>query len=82
VNAIMGGVELDLRNVQIQPGDDVVIDALALMGGIEIFVPVGWKIVANVLPIMGGFEDKTAAGTGPTLTVRGTAIMGAVVVMN
>jgi predicted membrane protein len=84
VNAIMGGVELDLRNVEIKPGDEPVIDALAIMGGVEIFVPMGWKIVASVLPIMGGFEDKTSRGseTGPTLTVRGTAIMGTIVVSN
>ena len=84
VNAIMGGVEIDLRNVEIKPGDEPVIDALAIMGGVEIFVPVGWKIVASVLPIMGGFEDKTSRGSesGPTLTVRGPAIMGAIVVQN
>lgn len=84
VNAIMGGVELDLRNVEIQPGEEAAIDALAIMGGVEIFVPPGWKIVANVLPIMGGFEDKTSMGsdTGPKLIVRGTAIMGAIVVAN
>jgi predicted membrane protein len=84
VNAIMGGVELDLRKVEIQPGQEAIIDALAIMGGVEIFVPPGWKIVANVLPIMGGFEDKTSMGsdTGPKLIVRGTAIMGAIVVAN
>ena len=84
VNAIMGGVELDLRNVEIKPGDEPVIDALAIMGGVDIFVPMGWKIVASVLPIMGGFEDKTSKAneSGPTLTVRGTAIMGAIVVSN
>lgn len=84
VNAIMGGVELDLRNVEVKPGDEPVIDALAIMGGVDIFVPMGWKVVASVLPIMGGFEDKTSRGseTGPTLTVRGTAIMGAIVVSN
>ena len=83
-SAIMGGVEIDLRNVQLAPGQDVVIDGLAIMGGVEIQVPQGWRIVANVLPIMGGFEDKTSGGSdaGPTLTVRGTAIMGAIVVMN
>jgi predicted membrane protein len=84
VSALMGGVEIDLRNVQIQPGDEVIIDALAIMGGVEIFVPVGWKIVASVLPFMGGFEDKTAPGsdTGSTLQVHGTAFMGAIVVKN
>ncbi len=84
VNAIMGGVELDLRKVEVQPGTEPVIDALAVMGGVEIFVPMGWKVAASVLPIMGGFEDKTsgASESGPTLTVRGTAIMGAIVVSN
>jgi predicted membrane protein len=83
VNAIMGGVELDLRNVQLATDEEVVIDGLALMGGIEIAVPAGWRIVGNVLPIMGGFEDKTAGNeSGPTLIVRGTAIMGAIVVQN
>lgn len=84
VNAIMGGVEIDLRNVQIQPGEDVVIDALAIMGGVEIKVPQGWKIVANVFPLMGGFEDNTirTTETGPRLTIRGTAVMGAIEVKN
>jgi hypothetical protein len=82
-NAIMGGVEIDLRKVQIQPGQDVIIDALAIMGAVEIRVPAGWKIVANVLPIMGGFEDTTASSdTGPRLTIRGTAFMGAIEVKN
>jgi predicted membrane protein len=81
--AIMGGVEIDLRNVEMATGEEVIIDGLAVMGGIEIMVPMSWRVVANVLPIMGGFEDKTRPGdSGPTLTVRGTAIMGAIVVQN
>jgi predicted membrane protein len=84
VNAIMGGVEVDLRNVQIQPGEEAVIDALAMMGGVEIFVPAGWRIVSHVLPLMGSFENKSGPGNadGPTLTVRGTAFMGAIEVKN
>ncbi len=84
VNAIMGGVEVDLRNAQIKPGEEVIIDALAIMGGIDIWVPPGWRIVSNVLPIMGAFENNATAVTdsGPTLTVRGTVIMGAIEVKN
>lgn len=84
VNAIMGGVEVDLRNAQIKPGEEVIIDALAIMGGIDIRVPPGWRIVSNVLPIMGAFENNSTAVTdsGPTLTVRGTVIMGAIEVKN
>jgi predicted membrane protein len=83
-NAIMGGVELDLRNVQLKPGEKVIIDALALMGGVEIWVPAGWRIDADVLPIMGAFENKATASSenGPVLTVRGTAVMGAIEVKN
>jgi predicted membrane protein len=83
-SAIMGGVEIDLRNAQLAAGEEVVIDALALMGGVEIVVPSGWRIVANVLPIMGAFEDNTVNGSdsGPALIVRGTAVMGSIEVKN
>ena len=83
-SAIMGGVELDLRSAQIQPGQEVVLDTLSIMGGIEITVPSGWKVVGDVLPIMGGFVDNTSGATtgAPRLTVRGTAVMGSVEVKN
>ena len=83
-NAIMGGVELDLRNAQIRAGDDVIIDAFAMWGAVEIKVPSHWRVVGNVLPIMGAFEDNThpSGDAGPTLTVRGTAIMGGIEVKN
>jgi hypothetical protein len=83
VSAIMGGVDLDLRNADIKAGDEVIIDALAFWGGVEIKVPPHWKVVGDVLPIMASFEDKTTGtGTGPTLIVRGTALMGAIEVKN
>ncbi|HYC62489.1 MAG TPA: DUF5668 domain-containing protein [Thermoanaerobaculia bacterium] len=84
VSAIMGGVEVDLRDAQIKPGQEVIIDAFALMGGVEITVPKGWRIVSEVFPMMGGFEDNTTASdiAGPTLIVRGSAVMGAIEVKN
>lgn len=83
VSAIMGGVDLDLRNADIRAGEEVIIDALAFWGGVEIKVPPHWKVVGDVLPIMASFEDKTVGtGTGPTLLVRGTALMGAIEVKN
>lgn len=84
VNAIMGGVELDLTNAQIRPGEEATIDAFAMWGGIEIKVPPHWRVVGDVLPVMGAFQDNThpAGEPGPTLVVRGTAIMGGVDVKN
>ena len=83
-NAIMGGVEIDLRNAKIREGEDAVIDAFAMWGGVEIQVPQNWRVVGDVLPIMGAFEDNThpSAEPGPTLRVRGTAIMGGIEVKN
>jgi hypothetical protein len=84
-NAIMGGVELDLREAQIAPGQEAVLDAFAFWGGVEIRVPETWRVASQVMPIMGAFEDNTASkggGSGPTLVVRGVAIMGAIEVKN
>lgn len=82
-NAIMGGVELDLTGAQIAPGQQAVIDTFAFWGGIEIRVPETWRVINEVFPLMGGFEDSTVApSSGPVLVVRGTAIMGGVNVKN
>jgi predicted membrane protein len=83
VNAIMGGVELDLRDAKILPGQEAVLDTFAFWGGIEITVPHDWRVVGQVMPLMGGFVDNTVSnGSGPVLIVRGAAVMGAVELKN
>ena len=79
-NAIMGGVELDLRDAHIANGAGAIVDAFAFWGGVEIIVPRNWKVVSQVMPVMGAYEDNTKPNgePGPTLTIRGTAIMGAI----
>jgi hypothetical protein len=84
-NAIMGGVELDLRNAHMTDGAEATVDAFALWGGVEIFVPPHWRVIGHVLPFMGAFVDKTTptvGTTGPVLHVRGTAVMGGIEVKN
>ena len=84
-SAIMGGVELDLRKAQIQDGQEAVVDAFALWGGVEIFIPQHWRVISDVFPLMGAFEDKTmqtAAPNAPALRVRGSAVMGGIEVKN
>lgn len=81
-NAIMGGVELDLRDAKIREGSEAVLDVFAFWGGIEIRVPDNWRVVSQVLPLMGAYEDNTvnknAAGGGQVLIIRGAAVMGGV----
>ena len=84
-NAIMGGVEIDLREARIADGQEAVIDAFAFWGGVEIRVPENWRVVSQVMPLMGAYEDKTASKTmsaGPVLIIRGVAIMGGIEVKN
>lgn len=83
-NAIMGGVELDLRDARIQPGQEVIIDTFAMWGGIDIRVPADWRVVSEVMPLMASYEDKTTGkdAGGPVLVVRGVAIMGGIEVKN
>jgi hypothetical protein len=80
LSAVMGGVVADFRSAVPADGH-AVIDVFAMWGGIELIVPVGWKVVGDVTPILGGFDDSTVPPTdpsAPTLVVRGIVIMGGV----
>ena len=81
--AIMGGCQLDLRQAAIN--GEAVIDVFAMWGGIEIRVPEDWTVVSQIVPLMGGVEDKTRPPQGATahrLMLRGFAIMGGVEIKN
>jgi hypothetical protein len=82
VGALMGGVELDLREATLTaPVTDIY--AVAIMGGIQITVPPNVRLEADGFAIMGGFEDQlhqaaTLDSNAPLVRVRGLAIMGGV----
>ena len=56
-----------------------VLDVFAMWGGIEITVPEGWQVDLRLVPLLGGFEDRTRpVGTGAggsLLVIRGTVVM-------
>ena len=83
LTAILGGCEIDLRQAAID--GEAVLEVFALWGGIEIRVPETWSISGRIVPILGGFEDKTRPSPGATahrLVLRGFAIMGGIEVKN
>lgn len=79
--AVMGGAELDFRDVHFPPGETEVF-VLALMGGVEIIVPPGLNVDSNGIAIMGGFGHASPPGgrnpDAPTLRVHGLCLMGGV----
>lgn len=78
--AILGGVELDLRD-SLPVAGGAVLDVTAFMGGIDVTVPRGWRVEIDGTPLLGGFDDKTDGGGGPDaplLRITGTVIMGGV----
>jgi hypothetical protein len=78
--AVMGGIELDLRDALLEERD-VTIWAWACMGGIEIKVPADVEVDVTGLALMGGFEDGcgvSAPPGAPVVRVKGLALMGGV----
>jgi len=81
--AVMGGVVLDLREAEFA-SDEVVIDALALMGSVQVVVGAGTTVVVTGVGVMGTFSEQRPqvafdpSGGGPTVKVRGLALMGSV----
>ena len=82
--AIMGGCLLDLRNAEVE-GPEVVINAIALMGGIEIIVPEGIEVELGGIAIMAGKDAKRLKDVpplpgSPIIRVRVFAVWGGVAV--
>jgi len=78
--AIMGGGEIDLRDARFAE-HTVTINAVTIMGGIQITVPEDADVQVNGIGIMGGF-DHSAAGSGspggPRIVINGFAFWGGV----
>lgn len=84
LNAVMGGIKLDLTSARME-GDSAVIEVFAFWGGVEIFVPPDWTVTSEVTTLMAGFIDKRRPTTVvPTkhLIVKGMIVMAGVEIKN
>lgn len=82
INAVMGAVEIDLRQAAI--ATEAVLHLSIIMGGVEIRVPREWSVAVHGTPMLGGIEDKTMAPLTPgkRLVIEGSVIMGGVEITN
>lgn len=83
VIAVMGGVELDLRNASMS-GGEASLDVFVVMGGFDIKIPPDWTVIVKGIPLMSGFEDKSVPPANPVkrLTITGYVVMGGIEIKN
>ena len=82
ITAVMGGVEIDMRQASIQ--GTAVINLFVTWGGVVLKVPADWVVIGNTIPVLGGFEDRSVPPPTPTkrLILEGYVVMGGVEVKN
>ncbi|MBC3872722.1 LiaF transmembrane domain-containing protein [Undibacterium flavidum] len=82
ITAVMGGVELDLRNAVIQT--EAVLNVTAFWGGISLKIPADWTVVNNGFAFLGGIDDSSVPtmNASKRLILTGTAVMGGVEIKN
>ncbi len=80
----MGGSEIDLRRALLdEPGAHLRL--VTIMGGVEVRVPSGWRVVSRARAFMGANDVRAASddlpGDAPILTIGGATVMGGVTVV-
>lgn len=80
--AVMGGVELDLREARFTQRETT-IWTHTLMGGVAVTVPEDIQVRVHGFPLMGGFgvsgdTPSVVDPDAPIVHIRGTAVMGGV----
>jgi len=83
--AVFGGCDLNLTQADFQ--GTVVIDVVAVFGGVKIVVPPSWKVRSEMTAIFGGLEDKTSilpysVESNKTVVLRGFVLFGGVDIKN
>jgi hypothetical protein len=79
--AVMGGDTIDLRDAEID-GDEVLINAFAVMGGTDIYVPDTVEVIVEGFALMGGNDERgsrrPARPGAPVVRIRAYSLMGGI----
>jgi len=79
LNAVFGGIILDLRRTNLPVGETV-LEVNAVFGGITIYVPADWFVETHLDAVFGGFQDnrmpKEPLDTTKKLIITGSCVFG------
>lgn len=84
ITSIFGGTTIDLRKSKIKK-EGAMLDTVSIFGGVKIIVPENMRVESSGTPILGSWENKyksPAPKGAPLLKITGSAIFGAVEVIN
>ncbi len=82
ITCIMGGSELNLTEADLQSNST--LQVFIIMGGMEMRIPKEWNVRLDVIPFMGGVEDKitkfpeNVVDKNKLLVISGYIIMGGI----
>lgn len=86
VMAVMGGVELDLRDALLL--STATLEVTAVMGGVEVRVPAHWQVEVSGTPVLGGIQNRLvaqnklatapASSEAPILFINAVAVLGGI----
>ncbi len=79
LNAVFGGISLDLRRTSLPEGDTR-LDVNAVFGGVTIYVPSEWLVETHLDSVFGGFQDnrliKEPLEPTKKLIITGSCVFG------
>lgn len=78
--AVFGAIELDLREAKLY-NDEGYMELTSIFGGIEVFVPMGWRVEMSGVPIFGAWSNKTrltSDSNAPILRIKCVAVFGGI----
>jgi predicted membrane protein len=85
LQAIFGGIELDLRKAHLPEGETV-LNIEAIFGGVSLFVPDNWRLEINIESVLGGVDDNRRIiepiDSTRKLIIKGSAVFGGVEIRN
>ena len=81
VVCVFGGGELNLTQADFE--GTIVMDIVAVFGGVKILIPPTWQVKSEITSIMGGVDDKRGRQIGDVspakiLILQGTALCGGI----
>jgi hypothetical protein len=75
--AAFGGVDIDFTDA-VWTSDEIVVDALAMFGGLRIRVPAGVEVIDRTTAIFGGTHVRRTTPGAKRVIVRGLALFGGI----